>query len=131
MNMGWKRFGDARSRAVTRQETKVCPLCGGLNYLANAECRTCGWHGAFEQDAAAVDYHWQRLTERHEEVRLEHLTPCAVRVVGELGVVRRASVWRRFAAACRSQWEAFLSRRDARCAKREAALRPRSALRPQ
>lgn len=123
------RSGRAR-RAISKQETKTCPLCGTLNYEHNAECFTCGWHGGFEQDAAAKDYQWQCLVERFEEVRLEHLVARGAQVVSEFGVVRKSSRWQRWTTAWARCWQGFLVRRNARCAERTAALRPQTSSRP-
>ena len=127
--MGWNQGGGASRRAVTKQETKVCPLCGALNHQRNGECFSCGWHGQFEEDQAAIDYRWQRLVERHEEVRLEHLVARGSKSIGDFGVVRKTYPWQRLCAACARRWRAFLARRNARCAAREASLRPKTGSR--
>ena len=129
--MGWNQRGGNTSRIITKQETKACPLCGALNHQRNRECFTCSWQGAFEQDSAAVDYHWHRLVERHEEVRLEHLVAQGSKVLGDFGVVRKTPSWHRFRTACVRRWRTFLARRSARCAVREASLRPKISSPPQ
>ena len=117
-------------KLVSKQEVKVCPLCGALGHHTQSECGLCGWHGRFEDDAAAIDYHWHCLVQQHGDVRLEHLPARDARLVGEFGVVRRNTPWHRIRAACTRRWRTFQAARDARCAERAALLRPKSALPP-
>ena len=126
--MGWNQRGGASGRMVTKQETKICPLCGALNYQRNMDCLTCGWHGRFERDLAAIDYRWQCLVERHEEVRLEHLVVKGSRVIGDFGEVRRPRLWQRMRSACTRRWQAFQSRRTER---HDIPLRPKTSSSPQ
>jgi hypothetical protein len=97
--------GSSGRQIVSKEETKICPLCATLNYRRNMECFACGWRGAFGSDKATTDFQWQRLTERYEEVRLEHLTAHRGAVIGDFGVARTASLWRRFCTACASGWQ--------------------------
>lgn len=97
--MVWMSLGGAARRTVSKAEVKTCPLCSTLNFYRNAECHACGWRGAFEQDAAAIDFHWQRLIERYEEVRLEHLLPRRMREIGDFGLTRKTSLAERLRAA--------------------------------
>ncbi len=105
--------GGRLQRTVTKAETKTCPLCAALNYKQNTQCRVCGWRGGFENDAAVTDYHWQRLTERYEEVRLEHLVADRAPGIGEFGLSHKTTLWQRvlaaYAAGCqtlRARWQA-------------------------
>lgn len=110
----------AKRRLVTKAQTKVCPLCGALNFHTNTACLACSWHGGFERDAPAIDYQWQRLAERFEEVRLEHVTPGRTREIGHFGVARKASPWRRLHEAIAAAVQRF---RDARPARPEPSGR--------
>lgn len=97
---------------ITQKHVKLCTLCGALNYLENAECWTCRWHGAFSCDEQTVALAWQRLELLYEEVRLEHLTSRKMRALGDFGrlrprsrwqtILNRALHWRQICAAGRS-----------------------------
>jgi hypothetical protein len=98
-DMGWLYSQNALRSTVRKSETKTCPLCGGLNYYKNVECLACGWRGAFEINQSAIDFHWQQIVERYEEVRIEHLVPCRAREIGDFGIPRRQGRWQRLRLA--------------------------------
>ena len=111
--MVWMSLGGAARRTVSKAEVKNCPLCGTLNFYRNAECLACGWRGAFEQNVAAIDFHWQRLIERYEEVRLEHVLPRRMREIGDFGITRKTSLSQRLRAAWDWMHRALPARKSA------------------
>lgn len=42
-------------QSIALENLKLCPLCGAVNSMANAECFVCTWHGQFEHDAEAIE----------------------------------------------------------------------------
>ena len=117
---------DLRRNTVSKAETKTCPLCATLNYYENRQCLTCGWSGAFGNDPVVTDYHWQRLTERYEEVRLEHLVFSGAREIGELGVARKLTLRQRI----RAVWVAVCVALQSRRTKKSPVSLPNSAVPP-
>ena len=112
--MAWNQHGSATRRTVSKAETKNCPLCNTLNFHRNVECLACGWRGAFDRDAAVIDFHWQRLTERYEEVRLENLLPKKTRRIGEFGIARKPSLMQQIREVWAQSCRALQARRPAR-----------------
>lgn len=118
------------SPQISKENVKLCLLCGTLNYWGNAECWTCSWHGEFSRDERTVALAWQRLESRYEEVRLEHITSRKMRTLGDFGAPRPRSRWQTLAEGCRAWWQNFQTQRDLRLAQRLARLRSRTPSRP-
>ena len=112
-------------KTVTKENVKLCALCGTLNHAANAECWTCRWHGGFSHDERTVALAWQRLESQYEEVRLEHVTSQKMRALGDFGAPRSRSYLQTLAEGCRTWWSNFQNQRDLRMAARTARLRSR------
>lgn len=111
------------SKTISRETVKICELCGTLNYVDNAECWTCRWHGGFDHTEALVGLAWLRLESQYEEVRLEHVTSQKMRALGDFGSPRSRSLWKNFLDDCRARWSHFQAQRDLRMSQRRAALR--------
>ena len=52
------------SRRLAALNLKRCPLCGTLNARQNAECITCRWHGAFEDDPLSIEEGLMEMIDR-------------------------------------------------------------------
>jgi hypothetical protein len=110
---------------ISRENVKLCDLCGTLNLAANKECWTCRWHGGFKHDEATIALAWQRLENLYEEVRVEHVTARRTFPVGDFGAVRPASFPQKIVTAVAAFWRRFLDQRDLRAAQRQSRLQSR------
>jgi hypothetical protein len=43
------------NRRLAVENLKLCPVCHTVNAKLNHECFVCRWHGAFDQDPAAIE----------------------------------------------------------------------------
>lgn len=123
-------FPSLQISAVSKQDVKLCALCGTLNHQSNAECWTCRWHGEFSGNEQTISLAWQRLEGLYEEVRLEHVTARRLMTVGDFGAPHPPTGWRAILNKCRDWWERVQTQRDLRSAQREAGLRNRLRSRP-
>ena len=97
--------GQITPTKISRNQVKLCDLCGTLNLETNKECWTCRWHGGFSRDERTIALAWRRLETQYEEVRTEHVTARRTHTIGDFGAARPSSLPRRIAEAASAFWQ--------------------------
>ncbi len=105
---------------ISRNQVKLCDLCGTLNLDTNKECWTCRWHGGFSRDEQTIAFAWQRIETQYEEVRAEHVTARRTFQIGDFGAARPAAFPQRIIAAATAFWQRLADRCALRQAQRQA-----------
>ena len=105
---------------LSRENVKICGLCGTLNLEQNKECWTCRWHGDFSYNDQTIALAWQRLETQYEEVRVEHVTARRTFHIGDFGAARPAAFPQRISASFAASWQRLLDRYALRQAQRQA-----------